>query len=78
MDSSEIKAICDERLGKWTQRLVDEHATPVIVVGVGHDHRNGALVVITLEEMDDQQLLLFLHGAAEHLEKRVIKQWGIR
>jgi len=78
MESSEIKSICEERLGKWTQRLVDEHATPVILVGVGHDHKNGALVVITLEEMDDRQLLLFLYGATDYLETRVRAKWGIR
>ena len=74
MDSKEVKAICDERLGRWTDRLVGEHATPVLLVGVGHDHKEGALVVLTLEDMDDMELLLFLRAAVHKLEAQVIRR----
>ncbi|GAI81422.1 unnamed protein product, partial [marine sediment metagenome] len=45
MERIEIETIGKERLDKWQQRLIDEHATPVILVGVGHDHRSGQVVV---------------------------------
>lgn len=74
MDSEEIKAICDERLGSWTNRLVGEHATPILLVGVGHDHKKGDLVLCTLEDLDDMELLLFLQGAVHKLEAQVIRR----
>ena len=73
MDNGEINAICDERLGRWTQRLVGEHATPVLLVGVGHDHKEGAVVLCTLEDMSDVELLLFLRGAAHNLAAQIIR-----
>jgi len=73
MDSGEVKAICDERLGRWTDRLVGEHSTPVLLVGVGHDHKNGSLVLCTLEDMSDIELLLFLRGAVHKLGAQIIR-----
>ena len=74
MNSGEVKAICNERLGRWTDRLVGEHATPVLLVGVGHDYKKGALVLCTLEDLDDVELLLFLRGAVHKLEAQVIRK----
>ena len=74
MESEEVKAICDERLGRWTQRLVGEHATPVLLLGVGHDHKSGQLVVLTMEEVSNLELVLFARGAVAKLEAELIRR----
>ena len=63
MDSEEIEAICSERLERWQKKLEGEHATPVLLMGVGHDHNKGKLVVCCTEDCDDAQLALWLASA---------------
>jgi len=63
ISTEEIEAICQERLGEWTKRLVGEHATPIVLVGVGHDHKSGQLVLCTTEEMSNDEIMNFLAGA---------------
>lgn len=70
METGEIDDICRERLDSWRQRLVSEHSTPVMMLGVGHDHKKGQIELITLEEIDDYQLLVFLRYAVNEIEKR--------
>jgi hypothetical protein len=51
-----------ERLTRWSQRLSKEHATPMLLVGAGHDHKLGQVVVLTCEDIDNatlRELLLF-------------------
>jgi hypothetical protein len=44
--------ITNERLERWKAKMSASHATPLVLVGVGHDHLSGQLVVCTLEEPD--------------------------
>ena len=67
MKKEEIAAICDERLGKWKGRLAEEHATPVVLIGVGHEHHSGLLVVLTTEDTPNKDLVEFLLSAAHWL-----------
>jgi hypothetical protein len=67
VDYKEIESICQERLGRWTKRLVEEHSTPVVLVAVGHDHKKGQLTICTTEEMTDPEIKLFLEGALSRL-----------
>lgn len=69
MHSSQIRAINDERLGRWKERLVSEHATPMLLVGAGHDHNKGRVVICTLEDCDDATLILLLQGTIASLIK---------
>jgi hypothetical protein len=66
-----VKAINDERLGRWKVKLIRQHATPIFLLGVGHDHKNGQLVILCTEDRTDQELLLFLEGAANELRKQM-------
>src|SRR5436309_5857950 len=50
LTADEIRAICEDRLARWTEKLVGEHATPVVLVGVGHDARKGMLVICAVDE----------------------------
>ena len=54
--------ITDERLNRWKERLRESHATPLCLIGIGHDHNSGTPVVVTLEEeeMPLATLRLFL------------------
>lgn len=70
MTDEEIKTICVQRLGSWTSRLTGEHATPVLLVGIGHDHKGGQVVICTTEEMGQKDIIAFLALAVHHLVKQ--------
>jgi hypothetical protein len=36
-------AITAERLGRWRRLLERDHATPLVLVAIGHDHAKGAI-----------------------------------
>ena len=63
MNRQEVIDICDERLDRWKTALVFEHATPVLLLGVSHDHNSGKCVLCTTEEMSDSAIRLFLEEA---------------
>jgi hypothetical protein len=63
MTSYRVREICKERLAGWTEQLVGEHATPVILIGVGHDHKSGQLTVVTTEDLPNDAVAAFLEGA---------------
>jgi hypothetical protein len=73
MTADEIASINRERLTRWRLDLELQHATPAVLVGVGHDHREGDLVLCACEGSDaptDRELALMLRWAAEQLEAR--------
>lgn len=74
MNNQEIESICTERLGRWQKRLVDEHATPVLLLGVGHDHKSGQTVLCTLEDLTDAELMIFLEGTINILRQQQAAQ----
>lgn len=45
-----VETITAERLARWSKRLSESHATPLLLLAVGHDHVSGQLVICTLEE----------------------------
>ena len=67
MNDERIRQICKDRLAMWTDDLVGDHATPVLLVGIGHDHRSGEVVICTVQEMDQEKITLFLARALEKL-----------
>jgi hypothetical protein len=64
-----VKAITDERLQSWAKQLVDAHATPVLLVGVGHDHVSGQIHVVVTEDMTPVQIRAFLKAALKAFDK---------
>jgi hypothetical protein len=62
--------ITEERLNRWMDKLAAEDATPLILVAVGHNRNSGKLVVCTVEDVPDDQLALYLRGAAKELDRR--------
>lgn len=67
MNPKDIKEITDKRLYGWTRRLVAEHSTPLILLGVGHDGKSGQLTVLTVEEVPNDVLIGALKFALRQL-----------
>jgi hypothetical protein len=74
MDRAKINKINIERLTRWKDRLNNAHATPLLLIGVGHDHKNGQLTICATEERTDQEILLLMKEAVRMLEADQIKQ----
>lgn len=63
-----VKNINDERLGRWKVLMNRQHCTPVLAIGVGHDHVSGKMHLYTTEDMKKENLILFLKAALMQLE----------
>lgn len=69
-----ILDITTNRLALWGCSAVDLHSTPVLMLSVGHDHKQGVLTLHTTEEMDDAEAMAFLQGAVRVLATRIHKR----
>ena len=65
----DVKRITDERLQGWAKQLVNVHATPVLLLGVGHDHVSGQVHIVVTENMTPAQIRAFLKAALRDLDK---------
>lgn len=70
MDKQEINKINIERMNSWSNKLTNHHATPIVLLGVCHDHNEGQIVILTTEPsvITNQVLLEFLKKAVKELE----------
>lgn len=69
-----VKAICDERLARWKTQLIRRHSTPLILIGVGHDHKSGELTLLCTEERTDEELLLVMEGMVNQLKQQIAEK----
>ncbi len=65
----DVKRITDERLQSWSKQLINAHATPVLLLGVGHDHVSGQINVVVTENMTPVQIRAFLKQALKAFDK---------
>jgi hypothetical protein len=63
-----VRKINHERLGRWEKRLNENHSTPVVLVGVGHDQVKGRVFILTTEERTNEEVIIFLREALRQLE----------
>ena len=70
MNDSKIQEICCERLQKWTFKLLCEHSTPAILIGIGHDHKSGQITVCVPENFSDFHISAILEAATFTLKKK--------
>jgi len=65
-----VEQITAERLLRWSKRLSQAHATPILLVAVGHDEVSGQIVLCTLdeEELTNSKLRAFLEYAIKELK----------
>lgn len=70
MQKSKVYSIITDRFARWSRKLADNHATPLIAIGVGHDHNSGQVHICTLEndEMSNDVIAAFLKHAVDLLE----------
>lgn len=71
MDTSMIEEICRDRVDRWIKRMVQDHATPIVLVAVGHDHHKGEMHVMTTEELDDETVAMFMEVATLRIKDRL-------
>lgn len=69
-----VKAICDERLGRWKVQMIRRHSTPLILMGIGHDQKLGELTILCTEDRTDEELLVFLEGAVNQLKEQMAQK----
>jgi hypothetical protein len=65
-----VEAITKERLDRWAKRMKESHATPLLLIGVGHDQVSGQIVICTLDEpeLSNDKLRAFLKYALKELQ----------
>jgi len=71
MTADEVREIVLDRLARWAPLLSNAHATPVVLVGVGHDHARGEIQVVTVddEQMRAEVIAGFLLSAVDKLRR---------
>lgn len=69
MTRDRLHTIVEARLAEWNRDLVADHSTPLLLLGVGHDHKSGSLSLCHVKDMDRGQVVAFLLAAAEMLLK---------
>ena len=69
MTPERVAHINAERLSSWANILLQHHATPAVLIGIGHDDRSGEIRIITCEELPDDFVLQMLRFAIAQLEK---------
>jgi len=67
MNKNRIKEISKDRLDQWIDLLVKDHATPVVLIAVGHDHRSGIITLCMVEDLSTTQVLRLLEAIQERL-----------
>lgn len=72
---TDLRRIIEDRLNRWTDKLCAENATPVALLGIGHEHNGGKLIVCTLEDAGDGLLselaiAKILRAAADQMEAK--------
>lgn len=74
MTIEELAQISSVRLAKWGETIVKEHGTPMLTIGVGHDHNAGNIILCMPEDLSDSQALLLLRGVIRALQGRCAAQ----
>jgi len=69
MDSDKLEKICFERFQKWGFKLLSEYSTPVILIGIGHDHKSGQITVCVPENFTDFEIIGILKATLLQLKK---------
>jgi len=63
VDLKEISDITVGRLASWSAILIENHSTPGLLIGIGHDHRSGEIHLCIPEDLTQQDVQNLLVGA---------------
>jgi hypothetical protein len=68
MKSDEITA---QRLAGWAKKLAEDNATPLVLVGIGHEHARGKVVLCIPENgPSEKEIAQLLRNLARGLDAR--------
>ena len=67
----DTERITRERLEEWRRVLQRAHATPALLLGVGHDEHDGEVHVLVPKDLDVLMIIAFLQIATKQLAQRV-------
>ena len=68
------RQITKRRLNSWEEKLAEVNATPILLIGLGHDPNSGEMVVFAPEGVSDDLLIGSLLFALEQLQPGTIPQ----
>jgi hypothetical protein len=66
----DVKTINHLRFEKWKEKMNEAHATAVLVMAVGHDHKEGEIAVITTEDLPNAEIKALLWYAYNEIKAR--------
>ena len=70
MTTTQCAAICETRLRSWRDILIRQHATPILLIGMGHDTHTGEVQMIAVEDLTHDELRALLCYAVRELKQR--------
>jgi hypothetical protein len=76
MNDAEVARITDERLAAYRRRMLENHATPLVMLGVGRDHRSGEINLCVTGDADMGLVLGLLRFAARQVEAGMAREAG--
>jgi hypothetical protein len=62
-----VKALNDEIMGRWKVKLIRQNASPVVLIGVGHDKNEGVINIFISEKKTKEEIKNLLAYAFKHL-----------
>jgi hypothetical protein len=68
MTDAQVQVITRQRLECWGERLAEDHCTPAVLIGVGHDHRAGDLHICVPHDLPIQVVRDYLARALDEVE----------
>ena len=71
MTPEHIAAIVTERLDTWGSAMIDQHVTPYLALGIGHDHVSGQIHLFICENSKADEILLVLDSVSKSLRLAV-------
>jgi hypothetical protein len=71
MTQVQVAEIVEDRVTKWAKRLIEMHSTPFILIGFGHDHRQGMAVTCLEEGVTVAQTIAYLEKTIQLLKEKV-------
>lgn len=71
MSQTKVAQIVEDRLLKWAKRLMEMHSTPFMLIGFGHDHRQGMAVTCLEEGVSVAQAVAYLEKTVQLLKEKM-------
>lgn len=71
MTQTQVAAIVEDRVTRWAKQLIEMHSTPFMLVGFGHDHRQGMAITCLEEGVTIRQTIEYLEKTVQLLKEKL-------